>query len=113
MEQEQDVMTIVLEDDVIVSPFFFLWVLRAINHYHTPEQVQLHQQLSQAIASDISASVQQRILITSHVDDFYRQHAGRGEPVIIGLSLSKQSLDTVHYPAELEVRNHHSPHLMR
>ena len=112
-ETEQEVMTIVLEDDVVVSSFYFLWLLRAINKYYSPEQVQLHQKLFQAVNNDIDVSTQRRILTTSHVDDFYRNHAGRGEPVILGLSLSKQSLDTIHYPAELEIRNHHSPHLLR
>lgn len=112
-ETEREVMTIVLEDDVVVSSFYFLWLLRAINKYYTPEQVQLHQKLSQAVTNDIDLSTQRQILTTSHVDDFYRNHAGRGEPIILGLSLSKQSLDTIHYPAKLEVRNHHSPHLLR
>jgi hypothetical protein len=112
-KNSDEVMTIVLEDDIVVSPFYFLWLLRAINEYYTPEQVQLHRELSQAVADDILTTRQQLILQTTHVDDFYRNHAGRGEPLIIGLSLSKQSLDTVHFPADLEIRNHHSPHLMR
>jgi hypothetical protein len=112
-EKEEEVISIVLEDDVVVSPYFFLWVLRAQHVYYTSEQRETHSQLVKAVENDIELSRETMTMTTPHVDQFYLDHAGQGEPLIIGISLAKQTGDVIHTPVDLEIRNHNSPFLLR
>ena len=113
--QSEDLISIVLEDDVVVSPFFFLWVMRSTNAYYTQSQQELHKELKEAIDLDILdnpiSTTISRNITTHHINRFYKNHIG--EPLILGISLSKQYLDPVHHPIELEIRNNYSPYLYR
>jgi hypothetical protein len=110
-----EVISIVLEDDVVVSSYFFIWLFRAVDSYYTPHQRGLHHQLVTVIQKDIERSEMNNLSTasTSHVDQFYRDHAGRGEPLIFGISLAKQTGDIAHTPVDLEIRNQNSPFLFR
>lgn len=109
----QDLISIVLEDDVVVSSFFFLWLIRAINTYYTSQQIHIHMELLNAINKDIEISKKEQILRTTNIDEFYEKYAAQGSPVILGISLAKQNYDIVHHPVELEIRNNYSPFLLR
>jgi hypothetical protein len=110
-----NIISIVLEDDITVSPYFFLWALRATEAYYTPLQMKLHEELKEAVALDIIANpiatTNPDDLTTHYVDQFYKSHAAI--PLIFGASLAKQDLDPVHSPVSLEIRNSFSPFLFR
>lgn len=114
-DKSNETISIVLEDDVVVSPFFFLWVVRSMNSYYTQSQQELHKELKEAINLDILdnslSKTNSTNITTHHIDNFYKNHIG--EPLILGISLSKQYLDPVHHPMELEIRNNFSPYLYR
>lgn len=108
-------ISIVLEDDIVVSPFFFLWIIRSTNAYYTESQQELHKKLKEAIYLDIldnpTSTTHSKNLTTHHINKFYKDRIG--EPLILGISLSKQYLDSTHHPMELEIRNNFSPFLYR
>ena len=117
-ETPDDVISVVLEDDIVVSPYFFLWMTRAVNSYYTSQQIELHRDLLEAVRADVfenerAENSPETLPTTFHVDQFYRNQAGRGVPVMLGLTLAKQYSDIVHYPAELEIRNHNAPYLLK
>lgn len=104
-----------LEDDVVVSPFFFLWIVRSTNAYYSQSQKELHEKLNEAIKLDILdnpiSSTHSNNLTTHHIDKFYQDNIGN--ILIFGISLSKQYFDAAHHPIELEIRNQYSPFLYR
>ena len=74
----------VFEDDVEVSPLYFLWSVQAVNKYHTRANHQAHEDLFN------------RSYDPQGMEDYAKKYAGKG--VMYGVCLQNQHLDPSHYP---------------
>lgn len=115
----------IFEDDVEVSPLFYVWSHRAMVEYFTNDvsQREKHLHLLQAVRNHIEwlderlnenrtnsgSDSPSSILSSPHLDEFVLKYAGH--PLLYGICLQKQHLDTFHYPQKLEIRNFHRPYL--
>eukprot|EP01032_Pedospumella_encystans_P010486 gene10486-12250_t len=106
----------ILEDDMEVSPYFFVWAVRAAEKYYIRDTAQqtLHAQLLDAVEkfTESDAAVpdgRTNNSTNTPLQEFIRTSAGR--PLLYGICLQKQHLDPNHHPKKLLIRNGHRPFL--
>lgn len=104
----------IFEDDLQVSPLFFVWSYRALFKYYVDDE---HQRIKQmmlleavkrhigngGVSSDTSDE------FPSTIEEFVTMTAG--DPIMYGICLQRQHLDPARYPKELEIRNRYRPFL--
>lgn len=130
----------IFEDDVEVSPYYFIWATAAVRKYYASDELRARQQrnmhwkmlrsVREHIRTNGSIFVQQTAgenrsgsnsnsnsrnsskgrHFDSHIDNFVYLTAG--VPLMYGICLQKQHLDPYRYPKKLRLRTgHNSPYL--
>lgn len=105
----------IFEDDIEVSPYFFVWAHRAATKYYANDsaQVAAHWKLLDAVRAHIKGNHSEdesgRVAAGSPLDEFNRLFAGH--PLLYGVCLQSQHLDPLHFPKKLTISNGHRPFL--
>jgi hypothetical protein len=99
-----------------MSILFFRWVVQAADLYYTSAQIIRHRSLLTAVRQHISTNTpchqQSSSPVNSSILDAF-SFSTSDDPVIIGFSLAKQTLDPAHWPIQLQINNNHYPFLYR
>ena len=108
----------IFEDDIAVSPYFFIWTYRVLLKYYVNDESQriIQMLLLKAIENHIKNNgtvIENQEGVDAEfpksIEDFVDKTAG--EPLMYGICLQKQHLDAPRYPKNLEIRNGHRPFL--
>jgi hypothetical protein len=102
-------LAFIFEDDMELSPLFFKWATHAVECYYNEKQISAHESLLQAVLAATKVGNTSRVGDGAALREYTRIHAG--QPIMYGVCLQQQHLDSTRYPRKLRVNNRGLPFL--